>query len=116
MRNSSKALVVLSLLLAITSPEALAAGPEDLLGISLDFEKSAVTIQVVSSGCTKKDDFAFEMKGDQLTILRKQRDECKRMPEKVSLTFTLKEAGIDPNKAFNLVNKLTVNENTANIR
>ena len=107
---------LIGLLFTLAQPSANAAVPENLLGVSFDFDKKEVTIQVVSNGCTEKGHFSFEMKNDMLTINRKQKDECKRLPEKVNFTFSLKDAGIDPNKPFKIENKFIVNEMTANIR
>ena len=56
------------------------------------------------------------MKDDELTIIRTKKDECKMMPEELTLTYTLKEAGIDPNKPFKIVNKFIVNLNIANTK
>ena len=70
---------------------------------------------MVSTGCTQKDDFQFLVKDENITIIRKKKDTCKAMPEEVSFTYTLKEAGIDPNKPFKILNKFIVNLDIANI-
>jgi hypothetical protein len=98
------------ILLFVTISHAVAEQQEVLLGFSTNFEKGEITIEVASSGCTKKEDFRFEYKGNILTIIRKQRDACKAMPEKISLTFTLKEIGIDPHTPFRISNAFMVNE------
>ena len=94
--------------------QAAAEQPEVLLGFSTDFEKGEITIEVASSGCTKKEDFRFEYKNSVLTVIRKERDACKAMPEKISLTFKLKEIGIDPHTPFQISNQFITNENIAN--
>jgi len=95
-------------------PYAYGDEPEKLLGISLNFDKKEITIKVVSSGCTQKNDFSFMVKDDTITVIRNKRDECKAMPEEISLTYSLKEAGINPNKPFIILNKFIVNLNIAN--
>jgi hypothetical protein len=84
---------------------------EVLLGVSTDFEKGEITLAVASSGCTKEKDFLFEYKENVLTIIRKERDACKAMPQKIQLTFKLKDIGIDPNTRFKIANPFIVNEN-----
>ncbi len=90
---------------------AVAEQPEVLIGISTDFEKGEITIEVVSTGCTTKADFRFEYKENVLTIIRKQRDACKAMPEKIRLTYKLQEMGINPNTPFLISNSFIVNDN-----
>jgi hypothetical protein len=88
--------------------------PETLLGISTDFDKGEITIEVASSGCTKKEDFHFELKDNVLTVFRKQRDACKAMPKKTSFTFNLKDLGIGPHQRFRVGNLFIVNHNLTN--
>lgn len=95
---------------------AIGGNPEKLLGISLDDEKGEITIQVVNSGCTQKTDFKFEMKGDTLTVVRTKKDECKAMAGAVQFSYSLKEAGINPNKPFVIQNKFIANKFIANIQ
>lgn len=104
------------ILLLFMAPNAFCADPEDLLGVSLDFDKKEITITVVASGCTQKSDFQFVMKNDTLTILRKKRDACKMLETGVSFTYSLKEAGIDPNKPYSITNRFIANVFIANIR
>lgn len=96
--------------------QAFAEEPEVLLGIRTDFDKKEFTIEVVSTGCTRKEDFRFDYKGNVLTVIRKVRDACKAMPGKIGITYTLKEIGIDPHTTFRISNKFIVNENIAIIR
>ena len=103
-------------LLAISTPAALAGEGEVLLGLSTDFDKQELTLQVASSGCTAKGDFLFELKDGILTVRRTKKDECKAMESAVRLTYTLKEAGIEANKPFALGNKFIVNPMLARIR
>ena len=99
----------LATLLFFSVVQGTAEQQEVLLGFSTDWEKGEITIEVASSGCTKKEDFRFEYKENTLTVIRKQRDACKAMPEKISLTFKLKEIGIDPNTPFRISNLFMVN-------
>jgi len=104
------------LLTMIFIPYAYCGNSENLLGLTTDYDKGEITIHVVSTGCTQKNDFKFEMKGDTLSVLRIRRDECKAMGSEVRFTYTLKEAGINPNKAFVVRNKFIANVFIANIQ
>lgn len=101
---------------ALFASPAAAVQPEELLGVSLNAERKEITIDVVSSGCTQRSDFRFEMKEDVLTVLRAGRDACKAMPQKTSFTYTLKEAGVDPDKPFRFGNGFIANEYAANVQ
>lgn len=99
--------------LALGCTAAAAEQPEVLLGVSMDFEKSEMTLEVASSGCTKKEDFRLEYANRVLTVIRKERDACKAMPQKIALTFPLKEIGIAPHTAFRIANAFIASEMTA---
>jgi len=86
---------------------------EKLLGFSFNYDKKEVTIQVVSTGCTMKADFQFKVSNNIITIIRKKRDECKRMPEMISLTYTLAETGLKADKEYTVKNKFMANFNMA---
>lgn len=118
MKNISfpKALFIVIIATFFCTPMLKAAEPETLLGISFDYEKQEVTITVASSGCTQKQDFQFIVKNNELTINRTKIDSCKAMESPVSFTYTLKEAGIEPNKALNITNKFIVNPYIARIK
>jgi hypothetical protein len=90
--------------------------PEKLLGVSLNFDKKEITITVVTSGCTVKNDFQFILKNGELTINRKKKDECKALASEVSFTYSLAEAGIDPNQPFRILNRFIGNPFVANIK
>ncbi len=100
----------------VISPFAKGGNPEKLLGLTFNFDKGEVTLYVVSSGCTQKSDFKFEIKGESLTIIRIRPDNCKMMESKEQFTFTLKEAKIDPNKPYVILNKFIANHNIAKIQ
>lgn len=88
---------------------------EKLLGVSFNYDKKEITIQVVSTGCTVKNDFQFKVSNNIITIIRKKRDECKAMPEMASFTYTFQETGLSPDKAYTIKNKFIANPNLANI-
>lgn len=113
-----KALCFCSCILAVLliSPAHAPAGqPERLLGISTDYSREQITIEVVGTGCTQKEDFRFEYKENTLTVIRKNRDSCKAMPQKISLVFTLQEAGLDRNKPFRVSNAFIANHHLAGL-
>lgn len=116
MKTFWKMVVLSGSTLFLMTSGAFAAQPEELLGISLDNEKQEITIEVVGSGCTQKKHFLFEMKDNTLTVLRTERDACKAMPDKTSLTFSLREAGIEPNKSFRVSNQFIANKYMANVQ
>ena len=88
---------------------------EKLLGFSTNYDKQEVTITVVTTGCTVKSDFNIKVSGTNITVVRKKRDMCKMMPDAVSFTYTMKEAGMDANKAYTVKNKFVANPSLANI-
>ncbi|MCE5312149.1 MAG: hypothetical protein LLF86_03245 [Nitrospiraceae bacterium] len=101
-------LLILGMLCVISSA-AYSAEPENLLGLTLDYDKKEITIHVAVSGCTDKKDFVFEMKDNALTILRTFPDTCKAMQQEGRFTYSLKETGLDPNKPFVVANKFIAN-------
>ncbi len=113
MKRCTVILAVLALCLATAA--VAAERKEVLLGITTDSGRGELAIEVVSTGCTKAEDFRFELKDGVLTVFRKVPDTCKAMPEKVRLTFKLRDIGLDPRKPFRLANEIQANGNLANI-
>ena len=98
------------ILVGLWSVSAVAEQSEVLLGVSMDFDKKQITLEVVSTGCTKKEDFRFEYSNTVLTVIRKERDSCKAMPDKIGLTYPLKEIGLDPHTPFRISNSFVAND------
>jgi hypothetical protein len=113
MKTMSLCLALCAILLFSTGA-IQAEQTETLLGFSTDFDKGEITIEVASSGCTKKEDFRFELKDNVLTVFRKQRDTCKAMPRKTGFTFKLADLGIGPHQRFRIGNLFIVNHNLTN--
>lgn len=88
---------------------------EDILGLSLDYEKKEINLVLVSKGCTRINDISFLVNNDELTVKRNRKDECKAMPEAVSFTFSFAEAGINPDVNYKVNNGFIANPNLANI-
>lgn len=88
---------------------------EDLLALSLDYEKKEITVVLVSKGCTRIDDISVVASNGELTVKRSRKDECKAMPEPASFTFSFKDASIDPDKNYTVKNRFIANPNLANI-
>lgn len=84
--------------------------PETLLGLHSDFATGQVFVEVVSGGCTAKDDFRSSYSDDTLTLFRIRKDDCKAMPHKITIAFTLEELNINPHQPFRLANRIVVNE------
>lgn len=103
-------IVCCMLFIFLVASTARAEFREALLGMQTDFRGKTITIEVVGSGCTDKGYFRLDFSNDVLTVYRLQRDACKAMPEKIGLTYTLEELGIDPNKPFRVGNPFIVNE------
>ena len=100
------ALAITALLPAFRSP---AANKEKLLGISFNYDKSEVTLTVFTSGCTTKADFSFKVSGSNLQVIRLKNDPCKMVPQAVSFTYTLAEAGLKADRAYVVTNKFIAN-------
>jgi len=105
MKAPGRLLVLAGLAFALAGPAA-ADEMEVLLGISTDVGKGELTIEVVSNGCTGAGDFRFTLRKNVLTIFRTRPDDCKRVPEKIRLTFKLREIGIDPHRPFRVANRI----------
>ncbi len=88
---------------------------EKLLGVSFNYNSKEITIDVVSTGCTVKNDFQFKVSNNIITVIRKKRDECKSIPEKISLTYSFTEAGLSADKTYTIKNRFIANPNLANI-
>ncbi len=90
-----------------------ASGTEEVL-LGIDFSQKTVDIHVASGGCTKKEDFHFDVnKGVTgkppyiVTIRRITPDNCKALiHEGVRLSFDKTELGLDGLVEFTLTNKL----------
>lgn len=102
-------------LLLIFSFSSQQSRTEKLLGVSFNYDKKEISIQVVSTGCTVKNDFQFKASNNIITIIRKKRDECKMMPEMAGFTYTFQETGLSPDKAYTIKNEFITNPNLANI-
>ena len=113
-----RALLLTALLLAgcASMPKAVApAGAgfgelEPLYGFTAGRE--ALTIRVASSGCTRKEDFAFFAERQngavRLAFGRKRLDPCKSFAAgHADLDFTWAELGLEPNTPVFLANPLT---------
>ncbi len=108
-------LAIISLLVACgVSPTA--EKEERLIGVSLDYDKQEISVTVVSNGCTVKNDFTISVQKNEIIVKRKKKDECKAMPEAVSFTYSLAEAGLSPDKAYTIKNRFIANPNLAGIR
>jgi len=105
MKARGRFIVLAGLAFALAGPAA-SAEREVLLGISTDIRNGELTIEVVSNGCTEAGDFRFTLKKDVLTIFRTRPDDCKRVPERIRLTFKLREIGIDPDRPFRVANRI----------
>lgn len=84
---------------------------EKLLGLQFNYDKNEVVLTVATTGCTAKADLSFSVSGNTVTIIRNKKDECKAMPDAVSFTYSLKEAGIEVNKAYTILNSFIANPN-----
>jgi hypothetical protein len=97
------------LFFSFTLPGTVKKTTETLIGFSMNDEKSEVTITVASNGCTGKTDFSFVIKTNTITVMRSKPDQCKRLTEAVSFTYTFKETGIDSHKQYKVLNPFTAN-------
>ena len=114
-RRSVLILGLAALSACVTAP---APSPEPAAGLGLlepVFSASAgpdgLTIRVRSSGCTRKEDFAFYVErrpeGAAVAFGRKRVDVCKASTAPpVALTFSYAELGLDPARPVVLLNPL----------
>jgi|JI6StandDraft_1071083.scaffolds.fasta_scaffold05467_6 hypothetical protein len=108
--------LTLLLLLVTSIITVYSKNPEKLIGISLDNDKKEITISVVSTGCTNKNDFELICKNGILTVNRLKPDYCKAMEEVVTFTYSFATAKIDANKPFTISNKFIANPFLAKIK
>jgi hypothetical protein len=90
------------------------AASETISAIVFNYDQEELTVTLVSNGCTVKEDFRFEQNNSNLSIIRKRKDECKAVPQAITISWTFKEAGIDPNRTYSIQNGFTANPFTAN--
>jgi hypothetical protein len=91
------------------------ASAEKLLGLSFNYDKNEISIEVVTTGCTVKGNFAFKVQNNTVTIYRKKRDVCKMAPQAIRFTYSLQEAGLSADKSYIIKNRFIANPNLANI-
>lgn len=103
------------LLLILFSCANVQKNTENLLGASFNYEKQEISIDVVTSGCTAKSDFSFTVSNNSITVIRNKKDECKAMPEAARFFYSFKDAGINPDKTYTIINKFIANPNLARI-
>lgn len=112
---TKRAVLLACALLAAAAVHAADRKPEKLLGLRADGDKGELAIDVWASGCTEKAHFKVERAGDQLTVFRLQRDSCKMMPQRTTITFTFAEVGLRPNQAFTVRNPFTSDPSAASV-
>ena len=105
-----KIAILLALASILSALPARGVQTEPLFGIAADAEKKTLSIVVKSSGCTGKGDFSFAMKGDVLTFKRIRRDDCKAMPQRHTIIYSVEELGIDSREPFRLGNPISYSE------
>ena len=88
---------------------------ENISAILFSYDKQELTITVVSNGCTMKEDFIIQQNNNLVTVVRTKKDDCKAMPQSISISWSFKEAGIDPNLTYSIQNRFIANPNIANI-
>jgi hypothetical protein len=74
--------------------------------------REALTLEVISGGCTEKADFTFyvERNGEAVTLsfARKRLDPCRSLvAAKKEISFTWAELGLEPHQPVFLLNPLT---------
>lgn len=92
-----------------SAPEAGMVELEPLVAASI--ADDALTIRVMSNGCTAKEDFAWfvERKANRFAVAfgRRKIDACKAAARPVDLTFTFGELGLPKGAAVAVVNPLS---------
>ncbi|MEM7431036.1 MAG: hypothetical protein AAF351_03750 [Pseudomonadota bacterium] len=113
---SKKTTVMTSLLaLLFTSLSACAGKDTKDAAAVVDYRihNDQFELTVVSQGCTKKEDFDFEVRrsgqaGDAaVLVIRNREDKCKRMPFAMTFQFGLSEVGLRESEKVRLLNPTT---------
>ncbi|MFN3515100.1 MAG: hypothetical protein ACK41C_18810 [Phenylobacterium sp.] len=90
----------------LTSPEAAYPELEPLL--SARAGREALHIEVISNGCTRKEDFVFHLAprggGQGLAIARKRLDACRAAPRSMARSFSWRDLGVEPGAEVVLLN------------
>jgi hypothetical protein len=115
MSGTMRAVVVAAAVLWAVAARAGDGKPEKLLGLSADGEKGQVTFEVWTGGCTQKAHFRVARTGSELTLVRTQRDSCKMMPQRSTVSFTFAELGLKPHEAFTVANRFVADPEEAAI-
>lgn len=89
---------------------------ENISSVLFDYDKQELTITVFSNGCTVKEDLSIQLNKSQITVVRRKKDDCKAMPQALSINWSFKEAGIDPDITYSIRNMFIANPHIANIR
>jgi len=64
---------------------------------------SAITLRVMSSGCTKKEDFSFSITDEpMISVTRVRADKCRAMPKPIEFHYSFIELGISDTVYFNI--------------
>ena len=97
----------LVVLLLLYIPRSSAEESEPIFGIVINTPTGTFSMDVLSSGCTTKQSFDFDLHGDVLTIKRREPDACKMIPHRITLTYTRDEVGVLWGRTFHLANPIT---------
>lgn len=101
---------LLALIIFTVSTSAFAGEVEGIFGYSVDMQ--GITFQVMSGGCTKKQDFQVQQLETfpvQLQLVRNKVDACEAyFPYGITVKFTWNELGFENGTQFTVSNPMKI--------
>lgn len=79
----------------LTISEQVMANWQDKIWLGIAPGSDAVTLRVYSSGCTKKEDFEFNLGDDAVVSVRRIRpDRCRAKPQLIDIVYSFSELAL----------------------
>jgi len=87
----------------VSAEQSLVAGWQSQMWLGIAPDANEVTLRVMSSGCTKKEDFSFLITDESvINIIRVRADKCRAMPKPIEFHYSFIELGISETVYFNI--------------
>jgi len=106
-------ITIVSLFSVLLANSCVAGGSNKLSSLyGIEVDKNRIHFEVISSGCTKADDFQVALNQSivpvSLSIIRTRPDRCRGMPRRVSLTKTMDFSSVGSDLDVVLLNALKI--------
>ena len=77
--------------------------------VSAEFHENELALTVISTGCTRKEHFRFNVEESQgshaaITVVRLQPDLCRKMPEPVTFRYAFTDIDLKENRSYRVAN------------